>query len=163
MAFETIDQVVKAKSENSSINYKFVGHCVEISRICSDTSYILFFLQEFVKAFLLAKRVDFTKKDIVRENFSFFHTMLERLRTSNYESCCMSLLSKTLTQQQAFIRTLNFAIDGVIKFHHQVALFQQTIFSKLCGLSRRRAAPPRKEVPSEFQATSGESTAEIFC
>ena len=102
MAFETIDQVVKAKSENSSINYKFVGHCVEISRICSDTSYI-FFLQEFVKAFLLAKRVDFTKKDIVRENFSFFHTMLERLRTSNYESCCMSLLSKTLTQLHLYI------------------------------------------------------------
>ena len=43
MAFETIDQVVKAKSENSSINYKFVGHCVEISRICSDTPYIFFF------------------------------------------------------------------------------------------------------------------------
>ena len=107
MAFETIDQVVKAKSENSSINYKFVGHCVEISRICSDTSYI-FFLQEFVKAFLLAKRVDFTKKDIVRENFSFFHTMLERLRTSNYESCCMSLLSKTLTQLHLYISPQDF-------------------------------------------------------
>ena len=37
MAFETIDQVVKAKSENSSINYKLVGHSVEISRICSHT------------------------------------------------------------------------------------------------------------------------------
>ena len=39
MVFETIDHVVKAKSENSSINYKLVRHNVENVRIYSHDSH----------------------------------------------------------------------------------------------------------------------------
>ena len=73
MAFETIDQVVKAKSENSSINYKFVGHCVEISRICSDTPYIFFFTKVRESIFTSQKSWFHEKRYSEREFLVFPH------------------------------------------------------------------------------------------